>query len=490
MLNKNNFKIPIKFEKINDVCCYEGRFTRVKIYLMHLGANYNGSYFDKEAVDNAIPTLAYIPIVGFIEKDQTGENDFSDHRWVTVEDEDGVKEKYAGQAYGVILSEEENNAHYETKICDDGIEREFLVVEGITWDMFKDSTNILKKSFSKGQSMELRDGDDAYDGFEDENGFFHFTKFSFRAACFLGDNYEPAMINSKIEIEFSMHNFINSIGKEINNKIMLYMNALNKIKKGGKRLAGTSKDKQVNFSQTASQTFEDVQRVVSSKRSEKDEYGWSHPLYWMRDIQDDIVIVEEYNSGKLFGFPLSFNGDEPVVDFENGVRKKATYVDYVTNESESEPEKENNEIPAFINEMKASFSKKISELNKTVSEKETVIQQVNERFEEVHSEYKNLKNTVEQKQKEEEKQKKKNEIEQYEFVLSGTPEFEYLKENMDSVSFDDIKNKCAVLYTKKTLFSLGSKEHLKGMSSRLPGKDDDDLDEGKVKTRYGNINIG
>ena len=57
-MNKENFKIPVEFEKINDLNCGDNRFTRVKIWIMHLGANYNGSYFEKEPVDNAIPTLS------------------------------------------------------------------------------------------------------------------------------------------------------------------------------------------------------------------------------------------------------------------------------------------------------------------------------------------------------------------------------------------------------------------------------------------------
>ena len=67
-MNKENFKIPVEFEKINDLNCGDNRFTRVKIWIMHLGANYNGSYFEKEPVDNAIPTLSYIPIVDLLKK--------------------------------------------------------------------------------------------------------------------------------------------------------------------------------------------------------------------------------------------------------------------------------------------------------------------------------------------------------------------------------------------------------------------------------------
>ena len=51
--------------------------------------------------------------------------------------------------------------------------------------------------------------------------------------------------------------------------------------------------------------FEDVKRVVGELK-ETDEDGWIHYKYYVRDIQDDTVIVEELYSGKLIGFPLSF----------------------------------------------------------------------------------------------------------------------------------------------------------------------------------------
>ena len=487
-MNKNNFKIPIEFEKINDIYLNDGRFTRVKIWLMHLGANYNGSYFSKEVVDKAIPTLAYIPIVGFIENNKFGEKDFSDHRIVTIETEEGNKEKYAGQAYGVILSQEENNAHYETKICDDGIEREFLVVEGVTWNMFEDSTDIIKKSFSKSQSMELQDeyenGELAYDGFDDENGFYHFTKFSFRAACFLGDDYEPAMINSKIEVQFSMHSFIKDICKEMNDKITLYVNALNEIRKGGNKMSDSKKDNKIKFTQTVIQMVKDVGRIFSEKKV-KDEYGFEHPIYWLKDIQDDIAIVEEYSSGKLFGFPITFNGDMPVVDFGKCVRKKATYIDYIESDSE---ESTTSEVANFISKTVDKYTKEISELNNTISEKESFANNANENYKKISTEYEKLKEYIESNKKKEEEEKKRSEIEKYESVLSGNAEYEELKRNIESVSYNDVVNRCAVMFSKKTFDSFESKQNKNAMTSKL--FEDNDMfysTEGCFTTRYGNI---
>ena len=180
-VKKSALSIPVIFEKIEDFNCDDGRFTKVKCFLMHTGRNLNGSEFTKEVITEAIPTLQYIPIVGFIENDDVGEKDFSDHRYVISKNENGIYRKYCGSAYGVILSDEDNNAHFEMRMCDDGIEREFIVADGVIWDMFEDSKNIFDRDLIKDHSIELHE--DSVEGYEDEEtGIFHFTKFSFRAA--------------------------------------------------------------------------------------------------------------------------------------------------------------------------------------------------------------------------------------------------------------------------------------------------------------------
>ena len=62
-------KLPIMFQKLQqyDIENLDTRFLKVKIWIMHLGENYNGSYFDKEVVTDAIPSLANTPILCFIE---------------------------------------------------------------------------------------------------------------------------------------------------------------------------------------------------------------------------------------------------------------------------------------------------------------------------------------------------------------------------------------------------------------------------------------
>lgn len=200
-----NTNIPITFQKMN---IFDDRFVQVKIWLMHLGENYNGSYFSKSAVERAIPTLRNTPILGFIEENAIGEDDYSNHRKeITIEDGE-LKEKYLGRAYGMIP--ETNNARFEVREGDDGIEREYLVVDGLMWTKFDDSMGILDRDEIKGQSMELNTTD--YDGHFNDEGLFVFDKFSFNGACILGDGVQPAMQRATVEKMFTADEFMTEVG--------------------------------------------------------------------------------------------------------------------------------------------------------------------------------------------------------------------------------------------------------------------------------------
>lgn len=218
MSHKPRLNCDIMFQKQKEYVNNDTRFTKVKIWLMHLGINHNGTSFSKESVEEAIPTLANIPILGYIEID--GEyKDFSGHISEVVFENDEKKYIYKGYAYGVIP--EDNNARFEKRVCDDGIEREFLVVDGILWNKLSDGVDILNRDIWKHQSMELADGDGDYEGEYDSNYIFHFKKFKFYGACFLGDSYEPAMEGARIELVYS----------KIKNNIIQQLKNFNKIVK-------------------------------------------------------------------------------------------------------------------------------------------------------------------------------------------------------------------------------------------------------------------
>jgi hypothetical protein len=227
--------IPAIYQKVKEYELGDSRFVQMRIWLMHTGENHNGSYFTKEAVESAIPSLANTPVIAYVEENSDGEIDFSDHRMVLHRSEDGeFKLKYMGVAIGIIP--ETNNAHWEKRVTDDGVEREYLVVDALIWTKWEDTIEILNgKNGKTSQSMELSDD---FTGYIDNDGLFHFESFQFNGACLLGEDYLPAMEGSTGEVYFNK-----DIHKNIEEKLQEFYTLFSKenSQEGGKTVEKDNK---------------------------------------------------------------------------------------------------------------------------------------------------------------------------------------------------------------------------------------------------------
>jgi hypothetical protein len=212
---KVNTKIPVRFENVEN---YDSRFQKVKIWLMHLGKNYNRSVFDKDVVEQAFDSLKNTPILGYIEESKFGDKDFRGHEMELVVEDGEIKTKYIGQAFGVIP--ENCNPRFEQKEGDTGELLDYLVVDGLLWTKFDDAISIINEQGEVNQSMELHD---EYDGSWDEQGYFHFSKFKFYGACMLGQDVLPAMQKASVEKVFST----NVIQDEITRKLEEFSQLVN-----------------------------------------------------------------------------------------------------------------------------------------------------------------------------------------------------------------------------------------------------------------------
>lgn len=216
---KNVLKtIPVLFEKVDQI---DTRFQKVKIWLMHLGQNYNNSIFTRESVEDAMETLKNTPILGFVEESRLGEKDFRGHEVELVVEGGELKTKYIGQAFGLIP--ESCNPRFETKKGDFDNDLEYLVVDGLMWTKLDDGVNILNAHGEVSQSMELHDD---YDGYFNEEDVFVFTKFAFYGACLLGQDVLPAMQKATVEVSFSAN--VNVYQEEIARKLEEYQIAFSK----------------------------------------------------------------------------------------------------------------------------------------------------------------------------------------------------------------------------------------------------------------------
>ena len=505
-IDQSMLSIPVSFEKIEEYTIDDSRFTKVKIWLMHLGENKNKSIFEKEIVDAALPTLEYIPIVGFIEKNKSDENDFSNHRNIIVKDKNGYRREYLGHAYGVVLSSQDNDAHYEFRVCDDGIEREFLVCNGVIWNMFENAQDIMKRDLVKGHSMELKqDTKDSYSGYLDEDGKFHFTKFSFRAACILGEDYEAGMHSSTIEVQFTMNDFVRDLQREMNDKLATFTKMVNENNNQG----GIGTMQITDFTQTVMGQFTDISNMVKNHESTRNRWGEEVPRYYMVDIQENEVIVVDVNDNyNYYGFSFTVNGDKADIDFTTGNRKKLRYEQYedgvvapeaafsfgnhiaeIESAAFAKVEDANNKANEF--ESKANefeLAKTAAETNQATAE--TNYNDMKAEFDKIKPLYDEFVRADEERKENELNAQKDAKFAEYEEILADNVEYVALKDRKNELSVDDIEKECAVLYVKECRMAKTNFTKTNSGSTVVVGIIEDHTDDNFVETtRYGRVPV-
>ena len=502
-MNQNIYSLPVTFSVENEISDGDNRFIEVFIDVLHLGRNLNGSVFSQDVVDANIDTIKNTPILGFVQVKSDGEKDFKGHEYTIKRTVDGVEQVYSGSAYGVVP--ESYDAQWVDKMCDDGEMRTFLRVKGLLWTKFSDSTEIVMRDIIKQHSMELYPN--SIEGHEDDNGDFVFDKFSFDGCCILSDDVQPAMINSCVEVNYSVSDFVKNLQDELNDKFAVFTKLIDKQNEQGgvKNMpedikndemiedVNTDFSEQVDDNQSASddsqpvsdfastmmQQFEDISNIVSSQEIVKDKWGYDAPRYYAVDIQDnEVIVVDAKDNYNYYGIPYTIDGDKPVLDFACGTRKKVRYENY--EDGVIAP------VGAF------SFGEYISSIEKNASEKiekvEAEYSQVKSELDEIKPKYDEYVAAEAEREVAEINAAKDAKFAEYEDVLGDNAEFAAIKEKREELSVDEIEKECAVLYVKTTRaakinFSKNSNAAVIGVMN----DGDDDVIDGYVSTKYGYI---
>ncbi|MCP1185081.1 hypothetical protein [Paenibacillus sp. 1781tsa1] len=397
MQNTVSRNVPILFQSINT---YESqeidiRFQKVKIWLCHTGKNHNGSYFSREAIEDAIPSLSNTPVLAYIENNRsTGKSDFSDHREIIVRKDGEVTTKYLGKAIGIIP--ESNNATFEDRLCDDGETRTFLTVEALLWTKFDDSTDIMSRDLIKGQSMELSE---EFEGEWGEDNCFHFTKFQFYGACGLGENVQPAMQNSTIELQFSSIE-ISEFSNEVNAIMETFKKNFstkeeNEQEQKENEELKTKQDIATSFNLTVSQMSDELSRKLSElKYTTKNWYDEDIEVarYRMRDFDEqNVYAVDRMNNYQDVRVPYSKNGDNVSFEFESTTKIKYVPTDWDNGVSE---ESEINFTNSIVDEHKNYAVQIVSELKEEISTKQNDYIELNDKFSKVQEQLSQKENEI------------------------------------------------------------------------------------------------
>lgn len=490
-MQNENISLPISFSVNSEISDKDNRFINVTIDVLHTGLNFNGSIFDKEVVDANIDTIKNTPILGFISEDSYNGKDFNGHEYIiTKTDKNGVTRKYIGSAYGVVP--ESCNPRWITKMCDDGQEREFLQVDGLLWTKFKDSAEIMLRDIEKPHSMELFP--DNIEGYENDDGNFVFTGFNFDGCCILGSTKDPAMINSTVEVQFTMSDFVKSIQSELNDKFTTFTKMVNeKTNQGGIEIM-----EKTDFTQTVLQQFEDISTMVREHETVHDRWGDSIPRYYAVDVQEnEVIVVDRENGYNYFGFTFTINGDKPEIDFASGKRKKLRYEDYEDGSSiegafDFGGHIANIEENAFakVEEANAKVSEaevKVSEFESAKNEIEEKFNQINAEFEEMKPKYEDFVHAEQARIEAELDAQKDAEFAKYETILADDVNFAALKEKKAEMTVREIESECAILFARKNLANGNFSKSDNGIMTA--GLVDNSEKEGFVSTKYGYIPV-
>lgn len=508
---KNITSIPITFEVNGEISNSDTRFLNCTIDVLHTGTNFNGSVFSKEVVEENIETIKNTPILGFIQK-TSDEEDFSGHEYIITKDKNGIHRKNIGSAWGVVP--ESCNPRWCSKTLDTGEEVEMLQVDALLWSKLEDSRDIMLRDIEKAQSMELNP--ESIDGYEDPvTGLFHFTKFSFEGCTILGKNYEPAMQDANITINFTVSDFVKNIQSELINKYSEFTKLVNdttnqdftSLNMVDEKFNGGVENMEKNdFAQTILAQFSDISTLVSQHEKFTDRFGDEYPRYYTVDIQEnEVIVVDAMNNYNYFAFSFTMNGDKPEIDFEKPKRKKVCYEDYV--EGETVPEgafdfgkhiaKIEDNAFTKVEEANAKVSEaenKVSEYETKVSEFETAKNEIEEKFNQVNAEFEEMKPKYEDYVRAEQARieaeldaQKDTEFAKYETVLADDVNFAALKEKKAELTVKEIESECAILFARKNLANTNFSKSDNGIMTA--GIIHDNSNDGFVETKYGCIPV-
>ena len=180
---------------ITQITSINESFDSCILSVCYAGRNRNKTIISKEAIENAIATMAYCPIVANydVDTDTIGGHDVG-----FAEGSDGsIKMVNLTDAVGVIP--ENPQWCWQKKVDDDGVEREYLTTPAILWKRTPVYSK-LKRDGVSGQSMEINVKDGKV-----VDGLFEIDAFEFTAFCLLGDDIEPCFEGAQVEM-FSLDN--------------------------------------------------------------------------------------------------------------------------------------------------------------------------------------------------------------------------------------------------------------------------------------------
>lgn len=175
---------------ITQITSVNESFDSCQVRICYAGRNRNFTEIPKAAIEKAMPTIAYCPIVANydVETDAIGGHDVG-----IAEGADGtVRMINMTDAVGVIP--ENPQWQWESVAEEDGSERQYLNVSALLWKRTP-VYDKLKREGVSGQSMEIRVKSGRV-----VDDYMVIDDFEFNAFCLLGDSIEPCFESAQVQL--------------------------------------------------------------------------------------------------------------------------------------------------------------------------------------------------------------------------------------------------------------------------------------------------
>lgn len=364
-------KMTLRFDdaSLSNISDLNASFARGRLKVMYTGGNRNGSFFDREVIEEALPSLANIPIVAHYDLDA---NEIGSHDVELVRDGDGLRLRNITEPCGVVP--ESAGAFFSEEADEAGVTHEYLVVEPvILWKRQEVYRHISEDLDGKvDHSMEV-----SVSAFhkDSDSDLLHVDAFEFEALCLL-ESARPCFEGSALELfsakdfkekmeemmaelreTFSMVNppeteididsrKINTEGGMVlDEKLALLAEyeldadaldfslddfSVEELREKFEAMKGADAEPEEPEGTATFELSGNLRKVLADALMEKTvTKPWGEEnAFWMEDYDQEagFVYAQSAENWNFYAFPFTMNGDNAVIDFDAGKRVKRTFV--------------------------------------------------------------------------------------------------------------------------------------------------------------------
>lgn len=519
------------FSDIQDI---NSSFAKGRLKVMYLGKNRNNTFFSKEAVQKALPSLKNVPVVShwIYEEEIIGGHDVD----IVKDHEGNLRMRNVTEPCGVVP--DHARFSFVTEYDENGDEHEYLAIDGvILWkrqDVFRHIQNDLCGNVDHSMEINVINTRPINDGVIDITDF-EFTALCLLerdAPCFQGSELTLYSTNNAEAFKFKLNEMFEELAKytPVDTSVEVDNNKLSV--EGGEQILEekiqliTSYGLNVEDFDIESMDIEELQakldeystkseaepvadeddipeaeetpeveisedtqpeskefalesnvkiELVRSLEKEKIECEWgpvSRYYFTDYDCSASEVYAIDSQDWLLYGFKYSMDGDNPIIDFESKSRKKFAIVDFDNGSQENLFADVYNLMNSKIKSMSVAYS----ELSDTVDSLKTAAAAIEAEITELRQ-YKLDAET-------EKKNIAKANVLSMFTELQGEPAFETLVAESDKYDLETLEEKC---YALKGRLSVGKYS----IETKLPkikiDKTESQKNEDVVVEPYGGI---